>query len=248
MTQQINLINPDLRKKRELLAATPLAIATGVMLIILIVSAIFVKQRANASLAEADQQAAVLKTAQDKLVELSKAVSTLKPNQQLADELANSRSLLNLREEVIAALEGGAFSNAAGFAEYLRGFARQAPPGLWLSGFTIAAGGEEMEIRGRMLDPVTLPEYIQRLNSEKAFQGHSFSTLTILRPPPTAVPPSAAVPPPTAAPSATAGIAATAKPAATSPGFVDFVLTSPGVDSSKSSAQNAAEGFSETKR
>ncbi|MDD5174832.1 MAG: PilN domain-containing protein [Sterolibacterium sp.] len=101
---------------------------------------------------------------------------------QLANELANARALLKSREEVVKVLESGAFSNTIGFAEFLRGFARQAPNGLWLTGFTIGAGGTEMEIRGRMLNPASLPEYIRRLKTEKVFQGRSFASLTIQRP------------------------------------------------------------------
>ena len=41
-----------------------------------------------------------------------------------------------------------------------------------------------MEIRGRVLNPDELPDYIRRLNVEKTFQGHTFSSLEMQRPPP----------------------------------------------------------------
>ncbi len=230
MSQQINLINPALRHKRDWLTATPLAIVSGVFLLIIIITAIWAKQRVEIRQTEADQRASILKTSQDRLAELGKTVTELKPNQQLADELTTSRTMLNLREEVMVALEGGAFSNNTGFSEYLRGFARQAPEGLWLSGFTIGSGGEEMEIRGRMLNPLALPEYIQRLNSEKAFKGRSFSTLTIQRP----------------------ESAEAAKPSAPQPAapinFVEFILTSSAPDINKSAATNIGSKSSEIMR
>jgi Tfp pilus assembly protein PilN len=52
---------------------------------------------------------------------------------------------------------------------------------LWLTGFSIAGGGSEMEIRGTTRNSETLPEYIRRLGREKIFQGRSFSALTMNR-------------------------------------------------------------------
>ena len=130
----------------------------------------------------ANQRAAALKTSQERLLAMSKSIAESKPNPQIASELANAQALIKSREEIMRVLEGGVLGNTVGFSEFLRGFARQVPNGLWLTGFTIGAGGSEMEIRGRTLDPASLPEYIRRLKTEKVFQGLSFSSLTVLRP------------------------------------------------------------------
>lgn len=205
MSQQINLLNPALRKIREWLAATPLAISSGVLLAALATATYFAKTQADEVEQAAERQAASLKQAQDKLVELAKAASQSKPNPQVAMELASLRESLKGREEIMRVLEGGVLGDTGGFAEYLRGFARQTTEGLWLTGFTIGAGGSDMEIRGRMLNPAALPEFIRRLNSEKAFQGRSFATLDMHR----------SEKPPAAAPGAKA-------PAP--PSYVEFVL------------------------
>jgi len=39
-------------------------------------------------------------------------------------------TMLKMREEIMAMLESGALSNSTGFADYLRGLARQVPGGL----------------------------------------------------------------------------------------------------------------------
>lgn len=223
MTQQINLLNLELRKKRDLLTAKPLAIAVGLVLVLLMTVSTLVGQQAAALQSEADKRAAELKASQDRLLEMGKSMSDLKPNPELLDELSNSRAMLNLREEVIGALEGKDLHGNQGFAEFLRGFARQVPNGLWLSGFNLHTAGEEMEIRGNMLNSTALPEYIRRLNSEKAFQGRSFSSLVIQRP----------------------GVGGDGKPAGAAPGaeaasappaFVEFVLRSKPADASRAAA------------
>ncbi|OIR07183.1 fimbrial assembly protein PilN [mine drainage metagenome] len=206
MTQQINLLNPALRRTRDWLTATPLALVCVTLLALVVVGYGAARVRADGREREAERLSAQLKAAQARLVETAKAVAARKPNAELLADVANARAQLQARQGLMTVLASGAIGNTSGFSAYLRGFARQVPSGLWLTGFTIDAGGSAMEIRGRMLDPAALPEYIRRLNSEPAFQGRSFATLSIRRPedkPGAAVPGSSA-----------------AEPA----GYVDFVL------------------------
>ena len=210
MSQQINLLTPSLRKPRHWLTATPLAVAL-VTLLALVAGAYYpARVQADDREREAASQASQLKAEQARLVETSKTIAAYKPNVQLAADLAKAREQLQDRQAIMAILGGGAIGNNRGFAGYLRGFARQVPSGLWLTGFTIGPGGSEMEIRGRMLDPATLPEYIRRLNSEPAFQGRSFAALDIQRPDGKSSAKSAAV-------------SSVGSPAAPPP-YVDFVL------------------------
>jgi len=182
MSQQINLINPAFRKVFDWLTAAPLAIAACILLVTIGAAVGWATMRADKQEQAANQKSATLKATQDKLVAMSKLVAESKPNTELASELANTVTLLKNRAEVIRALEGGVIGSTTGFAEFLRGFARQTPKGLWLTGFTIGASGSDMEIRGRMVNPSALPEYIRRLKTEPVFQGRSFASLSIQRP------------------------------------------------------------------
>lgn len=238
MSQQINLLNPAFRKAFDWLSAKPLAIATCLLLVIVGTASVVTGKQADSRERAANQRVDTLKVAQDRLLTMTKSITESKPNLQLANELANARGLLKTREEILGVLEKGALGNTIGFAEFLRGFARQAPNGLWLTGFTIGAGGTEMEIRGRMLNPASLPEYISRLKTEKVFQGRSFASLTIQRPEDgkektvTASPPS-----PTAKPASSASLQAVL------PRFVDFVLM-PSAPNAGTASDNNAQALS----
>ena len=182
MPQQINLINPALRKTRDLFSAMPLALVAGALLVLLLTAGTMARQHVGSLQTEANKRAQELQAAQAQLLEISSTETGAATDTVLAEELAKSRAMLNLREEVIATLERGIFSDNAGFAEFMRGFARQAPQGLWLTGFALNPLERNVEIRGRMLKSTALPEFIQRLREETAFQGLSFSSLTIERP------------------------------------------------------------------
>lgn len=207
MTQQINLYDAALLRRREWLSATNLAVATLALLTAMTGWSL----SARAQLAALENESRTIATQLTSLRERAKGLATraaaLKPDARLEAELASARALLSLRGDVLAALDKGLGTGATGFGEYLRALARQSVGGLWLTGFTVAEGGSGMEIRGRMTDPSLLPEYLRKLNGEPAFQGRAFATLKV----------SAAEPPAASAAAPTAGVRSM-------PAYHEFVL------------------------
>lgn len=177
MTQQINLFNPALQKQRELLTANNLAAAAAVLLALLLIFAALADRQADQLSLEAQEVAANLRNEQIRLAENTKRLAELKPDARLLAELAQAEQVLTARRDVVTALKGGAIGKTDGFSEYMRAFARQSVSGLWLTGFSIASGGSEMEIRGRAASPDSVPAYIRRLNGEKIVSGRSFAAL-----------------------------------------------------------------------
>ena len=239
MSQQINLYDPALLRKRELLTAVNLAAAAGALLLLLGVWGALARAHLGTLEGESEKLAPQVKALQDRMIAMGKQLAELKPNPQLEAELASARDLLVLRSALVTVLKKGVGDEAVGFSEYLRGFARQTPSGLWLAGFAISDSGTTMEIRGRMTDPALLPEYIHRLDGEPAFKGHTFAALKIAAgklEAPDQAPPAAPTPTPPAAPSpgspATPATpipapAATPVPAAAArTPFLEFTLTS----------------------
>jgi hypothetical protein len=179
VTQQINLYNPAFKPKRELLTAQTLAIATAALLVLVGGSATWARLDAKARAAELAAAQAGQKAAQERLEVARRAAEARKPSTALQGEIDQKKALLAMREEVLAALQDGMGNPAAGagFSEYLRGLGRQSVSGLWLTGFAVSAGGADMSLRGRALDKSLLPDYVRRLNAEKAFVGKSFAGL-----------------------------------------------------------------------
>lgn len=217
MTQQINLFNPVLRTKRDLLTARNAAVACAIVLVALASFVIFAAQRADQLASEARDIEARLKNDQSQFAALSKQLAELKPDARLAKDLAQAEQMLAVRKEIIGTLQSGAIGKTEGFSECMRAFARQSVNGLWLTGFTISAGGSEMEIRGRTVSPESVPAYIRRLNGEKALNGRSFAALDMSSP---AGDPAAR---PTVPDAAARAAADPAKPA---PRFIEFSLMS----------------------
>ena len=108
---------------------------------------------------------------------MGKDVAQRKVSPALVAEQGSARAMLAAGKEVMAVLDSGKLGNTVGFSAFMTGFALHAQSELWLTGFQITEGGEEIEIRGRLLDPVTLPAYVQGLSSEPVFQGRRFAAL-----------------------------------------------------------------------
>ena len=223
MSAQINLYHPRFLKQRELLTLGNVALAAAVLYVVLAAAGGWAWQESAARKEAAAAAEAQLKSAKEQVAVATKAAAARKPSAQLIAELDSAETSVRRRGDIARLLESGAIGSTGGFSDYLRGFARQAPEGLWLTGFTIGAGGNDMEIRGSMLNPATLPDYIRRLGTEKAFQGRNFAALTMNRADatPAAQPAGAAVTP---APSARDTAPGSAGGITLAPRPIDFIL------------------------
>ena len=216
MSAQINLYHARFLKQRDLLTLGNVAIAALLFYAMLVAAGGWAWQEAAARKDAVVAMEAQLKAAKEQVAAATQAAAVRKPSPQVIAEVESAESQLRRRSDIARLLEGGAIGSTGGFADYLRGFARQVPEGLWLTGFTIGAGGNDMEIRGSMLHADALPDYIRRLGAEKVFQGRSFAALTMNRVEPAPAPASAV---------RAAGQGAAVSPAPTLvPHPIDFVL------------------------
>jgi hypothetical protein len=180
MAQQINLYNPALRLQRDWLTLGNVAAAAALFALVLGGVGALLRSQADARAQVVQAVDAELNQARARLVQAGAAAG----KSAAEAELNTLQEVLAARREVLAALQAGSGlrpNATAGFADYLRGLARQSVNGLWLTGFSVAQGGEGMEIRGRMLVAERLPDYIRRLNAEHVFAGRQFVSLQVER-------------------------------------------------------------------
>lgn len=224
MSQQINLYEARLRPRHELVTANRVAILALVLL--LSMAALFWWTRAQAE--RQAQDAAIVQAqatdAQARLTELARVVAERKVSPALAAEIDIARTMLAVRADVLDVLDSGPLGNTAGFSNVMTGFARQTQGDLWLTGFSLTAGGDNIEIRGRLLDPAKLPLYMQKLSLEPIFQGRRFAALEMEDVPPDVHPENATAP--------------DSQSAAPLPRFTEFVLRSEKTDASKSGGKS----------
>ena len=214
MSQQINLYEARLRPRRDLLTGRRLGVALGLLLVLIVAAGALARVAAERSEAELRGVQAELTASQEKLAALTKTLSASKVSARLQAQINDARMPLAARQAVMTLLDSGQLGNREGFSAILSGFSRQTSNDLWLTGFSVSLGGQEIEIRGRSLDAAGLPGYLQRLAAESAFKGRRFAALDMRR-----VDPAQDKPAEGAAPAASPAL----------PRHVEFVLRSAGV-------------------
>ena len=216
MSQQINLYEARLRPSRDLLTGRRLGVALGLLLLVIVAAGALARVAAERSEAELRGVLAELTASQEKLAALAKTLSASKVSAGLQAQIDQAKVPLAARQAAMTLIDSGQLGNREGFSAILSGFSRQTSKDLWLTGFSVSLGGQEIEIRGRALDAAGLPSYIQRLAAESAFKGRRFAALDMRRVDPAQDQP---------------GEVAASTPAATPalPRHVEFVLRSAGV-------------------
>ncbi len=182
MSQQINLVNPIFLRQKKYFSAVAMVQALG---LILLGSALFYGYALYQLRQLGQHSDETAKRYADEQSRLARYAATYSPQQtarQLAEEVKRAQAQVAMQQEIVDTLESGALGNTTGYSEYLRAFARQVVPGLWLTGFTISGDGVQMSLSGGVLDPALVPAYMRRLNREPIMAGKSFASLQMSQP------------------------------------------------------------------
>jgi len=179
MSQQINLLNPELRPKVELLTLNHVALASSLVLMLVLLMAGWGRQREGVELHRLGAQEQQMRVAQEQLSQLGAMQASRRISPALERQLAERKAVLESKREVLAALESGDLGQQDGFSNYLGAFARRVPEGLWLTGFDLQEGGKQVLLQGRMRTEPLLPQFIQQLEQESLLKGRTFSALEL---------------------------------------------------------------------
>lgn len=181
MSQQINLFNPIFLKQKKTFSAVNMLDA----LALLVVGVALFYGYASIESLNLDRQsvetARQYEQAKALLAQTSARYAPKQLDAALEAEVKTLQAQVNTRKATLDSLSMGQLATEASYAEYLRALARQSLPGLWLTRFRVANGGDEMEIVGRALRPELVPAYIERLNRERAMRGRPFDSLAMMQ-------------------------------------------------------------------
>jgi len=179
VSQQLNLFNPVFLRQKKYFSSRTMVRGLAVVLVALVV--LNVLQRIQLADIERQLEEATRQheDAQRQLTKFGAEAKRL-PSNVLGDEATRLEAQLKAQEALLEGLDSGALGNTKGFSPYLIALARQAVPGVWLTGFTANGSDGPLAIRGRLLRPELLPSYIRTLNREDVLRGHGFGELKLI--------------------------------------------------------------------
>ncbi len=212
MSQQINLYNPIFLKQEKYFSAATMLQALAAILLVLVAIGGYSRYRAVGTEAVAAQSARQLGEQREQLTRMTAEFSAQGQSKLLQAEITRHATQLDARRAFLASVESGEFGNTAGFSGYFAAFARRSIPGVWLTGFILGGSGNELSLRGRVLQAELVPAYLKSLGEEEVMRGRKVTELKLVAHDASAAPPAAGA----------------AKPPATGPSrYVEFQLSAP---------------------
>ncbi len=179
--QQINLYQPIFRKARKLLSFRVLLQATAAVCVLLLLLYVYTTQQTRQMQADLAQLQAQLERRLAQVSEFSARLAQRTVDSSAEQAVARLRNELAARRQVVEALSRVRESYTRGLSPYLTAFARQIPDEVWLNGFSIARGGEDLVLRGHAHQPALVAEFLRRLSAEQSLHGTHFGLLQIQR-------------------------------------------------------------------
>lgn len=177
MSQQINLFNPIFLKQRKYFSLLTMLQALG----LIVLGSLFFYGYALYQVGQLKQQSEEstrrFNAEQARFARYTTEFSPQQANQTLQAEVQRLEKELAEQTRMVDTLKSGSVGNTTGYSQYMRAFSRQVVQGLWLTSFKVTGDAAQISLSGGVLDPESLPIYIQRLGKEQAMQGKSFSTL-----------------------------------------------------------------------
>lgn len=180
MNQQINLFHPIFRKEQKRFSAQTMLQASAVIavaVLLLIAANLWQLRQLRDAGAATDAE----------LRATTKQVETLAklPGRSADPELLAEQRRLEQAwstAQLVRGNTGAVGGKSAGYSEYFVGLARQHVGNLWLTGITVADGGQELVLQGRASRADAVPAYVERLAREPVFAGKQFDAFEIARP------------------------------------------------------------------
>ncbi|HQT26747.1 MAG TPA: PilN domain-containing protein [Burkholderiales bacterium] len=181
MSQQINLYNPLLKKRKvgfsslSLLRSMLLLAACGILVFSYLSESV-----ARLRIQSSDASKKLVET-QETLTRIGLQFPPRQKSRALEEEVKRMEGELRDHEAAIAFLRSAGVSpEEAGYSEYMRAFARQIVNGIWLTAFSI--DGKKLTIDGRALSEELVPRYLNRLKQEPVMTGYSLDKLEMRLP------------------------------------------------------------------
>ncbi len=179
MSQQINLYNPLFLKKEKLFSARTMVQALG--LVVIGLAGIYGYSAMQTRQAErlVKDYAAQVATQREQMVALSARSGANVRSKTLEAEVVRLEAAVKARQGLLDTLTTGQLGNSEGISRYFAAFGRQATAGVWLTGFAIGEGGNDLRVNGRALHPDLVPAYLRALNREDVMRGRQVTELTL---------------------------------------------------------------------
>ncbi|HDZ09335.1 PilN domain-containing protein [Pseudohongiella sp.] len=181
-TQQINLLLPELRPKRDWLTASRLVVALMAVIGVLVLISTWHGWQAGRLDAELVAARQALQQQSERTEALERDVASRATDRELVREMETREQRLAQTRELYEFMSTTALGNLTGYSEHLKDLSRASFQGLWLTQISIAGDATNVTLRGSAQEAAMLPDFVGRLSmGESEISNQRFSRLTSTR-------------------------------------------------------------------
>lgn len=184
MTQQVNLYQPILRREKKVFSALTMLQVLGVMAVVMLALFAFSRWQLSALQAERARLQAQEQDLAAQVMEISRKTQARPESRELRRQLELAQREQQLKQRLAELMRNSPGRAARGFSDAFAGLARQRLAGLWLTGIEIHKEGtvHDVVLRGYAAQAALVPQLVQQLGQEPAFQGLRFRQLRVYQP------------------------------------------------------------------
>jgi septal ring factor EnvC (AmiA/AmiB activator) len=179
--QQVNLYRDSLKpKQRSRFFYAVIALGLVFFVSVGLVDILLMKNLHNRQ-NSIEQKRQVLVMEQERVKVLEASLPKQESDSALTEQLTQWQKKVESLKLTIALLNTDNTARSQGFSAYFQALANQAVSGVWLTMIHFDAEQQRIDFEGSTLKNDSVPYFLQQLQQESVFQGHSFVQLQMDR-------------------------------------------------------------------
>lgn len=125
------------------------------------------------------EQTKILAAKQELTDRLSAQIPKQELDNQLVAEIAQQQNMLTELRQAMQLLSGRLTDKSTGFSSYFVALGNQSIPEIWLKSLYFNGQQQIINIEGSTFTPEKVPYFLQQLQKEPIFNGHTFAKLVM---------------------------------------------------------------------
>jgi len=177
MIQQVNLYQDILRQEQNKSGINQYWIGLAAVAMLLIVFSIYSIWNLKTTETEVQNLQKSLEAEQAKANLISSQIPKQEIDAQLDEEIKHWQNILDELTHAMQLLSGKITDQSPGFSSYFQALSNQSIPDVWLRSLYLNGQKQIIDIEGSTFKPEKIPYFLQQLQKEPIFNGHTFAKL-----------------------------------------------------------------------
>jgi hypothetical protein len=177
MIQQVNLYRDILRQEQNKVGINLYWVGTAAVTLLFIGLSIYLMSNTKNTEVQVQQLRQDLSTEQSRVNLILSKIPKQEVNTQLAAEVALWQNMLDELTQAVQQLSGKGTDQSPGFSSYFQALSNQSIPDVWLRALYLNGQQQIINIEGSTFKPEKIPYFLQQLQKEPIFNGHTFAKL-----------------------------------------------------------------------